>query len=403
MAAKKTKKATEKKPAAETAEKKAATGTPPAWTANGGIQFSSKDQKKPNSEFRNLDVKLVSVLKDFNPRKRPIKDDLEELGAAIKTNGLINPITVRPNKEKEGHYWIVAGERRFSAATKIVGFETINAIIRYDLDDDADALAVALSENSDDARFNLTYDEQGAAYAKLCAENWPLSKVAKETGTHQRTVRRTIDFHTKASPEVKKRVFDGSLNYMAGLELALADPVLSAKVLKQLPALDAEEIEKGKVETVSLAQVKRMLKAAAKESGAGAQADPSKPNNKQGSKAASAAVQYSWRSKADLHAGIGEACLQMVDTEEKDREYQPYLELRGAVAAMLWNRGDLDAYVPPPLDPATSEDAVAAAKELKRFDALVKAEAKKYKAKLDADGGGETEGETDEAVLAKGE
>ena len=52
----------------------------------------------------------------FQPRKHFAKESLEELTDSIKKQGVIQPIVVRPNKELEGKYEIIAGERRWLAS-----------------------------------------------------------------------------------------------------------------------------------------------------------------------------------------------------------------------------------------------------------------------------------------------
>lgn len=69
------------------------------------------------------------------------RDEIFELAADIKQNGLINPITVRPRGER---FEIVAGHRRF-LAHRYGGMVTIRCIVR-ELDDDA-AFAIMTSEN----------------------------------------------------------------------------------------------------------------------------------------------------------------------------------------------------------------------------------------------------------------
>lgn len=79
------------------------------------------------------------------PRKSFDKDTLEELALSIKTQGIVQPILVRPYKEQASIcYEIVAGERRWRAA-KLAGLIDIPVYIK-DLNDE-DVLTVALVEN----------------------------------------------------------------------------------------------------------------------------------------------------------------------------------------------------------------------------------------------------------------
>jgi ParB family chromosome partitioning protein len=77
-----------------------------------------------------------------NPRKTFDEAKLYELGESIKHNGLIQPLTVRPNNQG---FEIVAGARRFRAAQLAELFSVPARIVEID---DAQALEWQLVENS---------------------------------------------------------------------------------------------------------------------------------------------------------------------------------------------------------------------------------------------------------------
>ncbi|MGA8053704.1 MAG: ParB/RepB/Spo0J family partition protein, partial [Burkholderiales bacterium] len=58
---------------------------------------------------------------------------LKALAETIQSEGLIQPISVRPHPKKKGHYLINAGERRWRAV-KLLGRETIDAYVREPFD-----------------------------------------------------------------------------------------------------------------------------------------------------------------------------------------------------------------------------------------------------------------------------
>ncbi len=82
----------------------------------------------------------------YQPRVDMRGETLEELADSIRSQGLVQPILVRPLDAVGGErrYEIVAGERRWRAA-QLAGLDTISAIIR-DIPDQA-ALVVSLIEN----------------------------------------------------------------------------------------------------------------------------------------------------------------------------------------------------------------------------------------------------------------
>lgn len=87
--------------------------------------------------------RLVPIeLVDPNPdQPRQVMGDLSELMASIAEKGIIEPLVVR---QRGGRYQIVAGERRYQAASQ-VGLRELPVVIR-DVDD-TEIIEVALIEN----------------------------------------------------------------------------------------------------------------------------------------------------------------------------------------------------------------------------------------------------------------
>lgn len=99
--------------------------------------------KKQTEDY--ADLKLEQVMpSESNYRRKVDKAALEELTQSVKQVGVLLPIIVRPMKGN-GHYEIVAGYRRYLAATA-AGLNEIPAKIKQY--SDADALNVAMTENS---------------------------------------------------------------------------------------------------------------------------------------------------------------------------------------------------------------------------------------------------------------
>ncbi|MYN27699.1 MULTISPECIES: ParB/RepB/Spo0J family partition protein [Duganella] len=92
----------------------------------------------------------------YQPRTRMDEGGLQELAASIKTQGIMQPILVRPvGKDK---YEIIAGERRFRAA-QLAGLDMLPVLVR-DVDDQA-AAAMALIENMQREDLNPLEEAQG--------------------------------------------------------------------------------------------------------------------------------------------------------------------------------------------------------------------------------------------------
>jgi ParB family chromosome partitioning protein len=97
------------------------------------------------------------------PRKRFDGEAGSGLAESIRSQGVIQPLLVRPRPA--GGYEIVAGERRWRAARE-AGRTTVPAVVREA--DDRDTLLLGLVENV--AREQLTPVEEARAYAVLVDE-----------------------------------------------------------------------------------------------------------------------------------------------------------------------------------------------------------------------------------------
>ncbi len=120
---------------------------------------AAEEQKQPVPSGK-LPIEFL-VPTPLQPRRRFDKDQLDELAQSIKQKGLIQPILVRPGKEKDT-YEIVAGERRWRAAQK-AGVHEVPVIIR-DLTNQ-EVLEIAIIENVQ--RADLTPIEEARGYSNL--------------------------------------------------------------------------------------------------------------------------------------------------------------------------------------------------------------------------------------------
>lgn len=93
------------------------------------------------AEIVTLDIKALEP-NIHQPRHYFDQNALEELAASIKSQGLIQPVLVRPLPA--GKFELVAGERRWRAC-RMAGLETIDCIVRRM--DDYESMAIALIEN----------------------------------------------------------------------------------------------------------------------------------------------------------------------------------------------------------------------------------------------------------------
>lgn len=132
-------------------------------------------------------IPVTQIVPGPNDRHDVDEQRLTELAASIQTNGLAQPITVRPRAD--GRYEIVAGERRFRAMAVRLKRSHIPCIIR-DLDDEM-ASAIMLVENS--SRQDLNPYEQACAYrVRMEHFGWSVEEVARAAGVHKVTVERRL-------------------------------------------------------------------------------------------------------------------------------------------------------------------------------------------------------------------
>lgn len=111
------------------------------------------------SQLIQIDIQKI-IANPYQPRTNFDKDALNELSQSILENGLIQPIVVRPSLN--GKYEIVAGERRFKAAS-MVGYQKIPCIVQDYTD--LQSAQIALIENIQ--RENLSPIEEAEAFHTL--------------------------------------------------------------------------------------------------------------------------------------------------------------------------------------------------------------------------------------------
>jgi len=112
-----------------------------------------------DGSLQNLPVEFLHP-GQYQPRRDLNSEALQELADSIATQGVIQPIIVRPTGDNK--YEIIAGERRWRA-TQQAGLDTIPAIVR-EVTDEA-TIAMALIENIQ--REDLNAMEESLALIRL--------------------------------------------------------------------------------------------------------------------------------------------------------------------------------------------------------------------------------------------
>jgi ParB family chromosome partitioning protein len=140
----------------------------------------------------------------YQPRTVWNEQGLNELADSIRSNGILQPIIVRP---AGGKYEIIAGERRLRAA-KIAGLSVVPVITRQATDQQM--LELALVENIH--RADLNPIERAAAYqAYISAFNINQTEAAQRLGEDRSVVANFLRI-LELPQEIKDMLIDGSLS-----------------------------------------------------------------------------------------------------------------------------------------------------------------------------------------------
>ncbi|MEP6832835.1 MAG: ParB/RepB/Spo0J family partition protein [Gemmatimonas sp.] len=132
--------------------------------------------------YRSLPIAHIAP-NPFQPRKEFHPQELADLESSLRSQGLLQPITVRPSPNHSG-YELIAGERRLRAATRL-GWREIPAIVRET--NDRTMLTLAMVENLQ--RADLDPIEEADGYQRLIDDfDATQQEVADVVGKERSTV-----------------------------------------------------------------------------------------------------------------------------------------------------------------------------------------------------------------------
>jgi ParB family chromosome partitioning protein len=177
---------------------------------------TTREQAEASGALRELPMASVRP-NPFQPRTRMDEGPLDELVASIQASGLLQPVLVRP---RNGGYELIAGERRWRAATRL-GWTKIPAIVK-DVDDQT-LLTLALIENLQ--RDDLSPIDEAAGYQRLASEfKLPHGEIARLVGRNRATIANLLRL-LQLPAEVQAMVHDRKLTEgHARALLGLAEP-----------------------------------------------------------------------------------------------------------------------------------------------------------------------------------
>jgi ParB family chromosome partitioning protein len=159
----------------------------------------------------------------YQPRTKMDQQALAELAASIRSQGLMQPLLVRP--VDRGRYELIAGERRWRAA-QMAGLDEVPVLVR-EVPDEA-ALAMSLIENIQ--RENLNPMEEAAGVQRLVEEFKMTHEQAADAVGRSRSATTNLLRLLKLAKPVQELVMEGAL------EMGHARAILALEPARQVEA-----------------------------------------------------------------------------------------------------------------------------------------------------------------------
>ncbi|HEY5439093.1 MAG TPA: ParB/RepB/Spo0J family partition protein [Acidimicrobiales bacterium] len=178
----------------------------------------------------------------FQPRKAINDDSLKALASSVRELGILQPIIVRPVEGEEGHYELIAGERRWRAAI-MAELEFMPVLVQVDVNDRL-SLEQAVVENLH--RVDLHPLEEAAAYQQLIDEfDLTHEQVAQRVGKSRANITNTLRLlqlgETAQSALATSQITAGHARSLLAITDANAQTTMVARVIKNEMSVRATE------------------------------------------------------------------------------------------------------------------------------------------------------------------
>lgn len=193
--------------------------------------------KNDDNGYSLIDINLIKS-NESQPRKSFDDEKIMELAESIKSNGIIQPLILRKDKDE---YIIVAGERRWRAA-KYIGIKEIPSVI-MDLTE-KQILEISLIENIQ--REDLNSIEEAIAYKKLISDfDLTQEQLSKRIGKSRVAITNTMRL-LNLSEDVQQYIIEGVISEGHGRALlAITDSKLQCELAQNVidDKLSVRELE----------------------------------------------------------------------------------------------------------------------------------------------------------------
>ncbi|MGA6927413.1 MAG: ParB/RepB/Spo0J family partition protein [Desulfosarcina sp.] len=208
----------------------------PDLGAVDGLSGRSTADKK---DYFSCEIDMIRPNR-YQPRRLFPADELNDLAESIRSQGIIQPLLVRPD---DVGYELVAGERRLRAAT-LAGLDRVPVVVRAV--SDAKMLEISIVENIQ--RENLNPMEEAEAYHRLITEfDLTQDQAAERVGKSRSAVANFLRLR-QLPDAIKVNILDGILSMGHARALLGADTPAKQQiawrevVAKRLSVRDTERL-----------------------------------------------------------------------------------------------------------------------------------------------------------------
>lgn len=194
----------------------------------GALLGDYLESESPETEVRRVPVGAI-VPNPLQPRQEFSEDELAELVASIRENGLLQPLLVRPDANSAERYQLVAGERRFRSVQRL-DWTDVPVVVR-EVSDEA-LLVLALVENLQREQLN-PLEEADGYQALMDRFGMTQEEIARAVGKERSTVANMLRL-LKLPPSIRKLLQHGELGMgHARALLSLDDSVRAGDLARQ--------------------------------------------------------------------------------------------------------------------------------------------------------------------------
>ena len=211
---------------------------------------NSRNDNLGDKTFKLINISSIEASAQ-QPRKNFVKEELENLSASIKSEGVLQPILVR--EKNKDLFEIIAGERRWRAA-QIAGIHQIPAVIKQMNDDEA--MQAALIENIQ--REDLNPIEEARAYKTILESDGinydNLSNAIGKSKSHISNTIRLLELDIKILNYIENgKISMGHARALIGVPNAidLADEIINKKLSVREVERNTSKYKKAKRKSIS--------------------------------------------------------------------------------------------------------------------------------------------------------